>query len=128
MSDDLKPCPFCGGCADVYDSVVGIYVYCSACSAHGPAARAGEAIQLWNTRSREEALEADLARADITETQLHAALEREQALREWALEAIPKLWHLQIGFNSAYDWERGRAIEDLINRCPAKPTEGENHP
>jgi Lar family restriction alleviation protein len=48
MSDDLKPCPFCG-VVPLPVNTIGSYVFCGGCGADGPV-HLTEAIAAWNTR------------------------------------------------------------------------------
>jgi Lar family restriction alleviation protein len=64
MSDDLKPCPFCG-VVPLPVNTIGSYVFCGKCGADGPV-HLTEAIAAWNNRAdkdRIEQLERDLAKA-----------------------------------------------------------------
>lgn len=52
MSDEIKPCPFCGGEAEYGLTMAGEEVYCTACYANMPRmTTADEAIGRWNARS-----------------------------------------------------------------------------
>ncbi len=55
MSEELKPCPFCGS-HDIMmtDSRVGWYVLCRACQSSGSPTSEIEAIKCWNTRHTPE--------------------------------------------------------------------------
>lgn len=57
MSEELKPCPFCGCAADWSVQIGDYFGECSECGARGPVPYGGaakamkeEAIRLWNTR------------------------------------------------------------------------------
>ncbi|MEQ1977395.1 Lar family restriction alleviation protein [Xenorhabdus sp. SGI240] len=53
MTDELKPCPFCGGESDVSEEFGGkYYVYCGDCSVEQtePSETEEEAIAAWNQR------------------------------------------------------------------------------
>jgi Lar family restriction alleviation protein len=50
MSDDLKPCPFCGA-VPLPVNTNGSYVFCGECGADGPV-HLTEAIAAWNTRAK----------------------------------------------------------------------------
>lgn len=53
MTEELKPCPFCGGNPDVYSWNGGgvVWVRCRSCGIDYKAyANADEAIEAWNTR------------------------------------------------------------------------------
>lgn len=63
MSDELKPCPFCGGKAEIYqerhdkggqhhNGRLQCFVFCSECSARGPDNTSSQylKIQRWNER------------------------------------------------------------------------------
>lgn len=58
MSDELKPCPFCGGEAvKEYDSDWGIVVRCLECPAimtESPYLGVLNPIEAWNTRAKED--------------------------------------------------------------------------
>lgn len=55
---ELKPCPFCGGKADIYEPDVDIethLVYCTKCQAETQLfAKREEAIEAWNRRADEQ--------------------------------------------------------------------------
>ena len=72
-------------------------------------------------RRRIEELEAELSRADIIETQLHAAIEREHALRAWCEEARV-LIHTAMESSMLLRWSDG---DELLKRCPLPPEEDE---
>jgi hypothetical protein len=64
MSDELKPCPFCGGGVHWEDEMLDV-VRCFRCTADGPwslGAGKSEAIAAWNTRAELERLTAENAR------------------------------------------------------------------
>lgn len=65
MSEELKPCPFCGenvwtiyaGCGEDHS------VVCENCEAESPIAKSAEdAVKEWNTRPAEDALKAEVER------------------------------------------------------------------
>lgn len=52
MSDELKPCPFCGSTGHLRQNQHLAMVTCTACTAEGPATELGaDAITEWNTRA-----------------------------------------------------------------------------
>lgn len=60
MSDELKPCPFCGGEAHIdgtswrpTDGAEVAWVTCKRCDAYGPTLPLKEAIAAWNRRTPE---------------------------------------------------------------------------
>ena len=60
MSDELKPCPFCGGEAHIdgtswrpTDGAEVAWVTCKRCDAYGPTLPLKEAIAAWNRRAPE---------------------------------------------------------------------------
>lgn len=52
---ELKPCPFCGGEARLYNPLESTmhFVYCNNCSAQGRGNTKAEAIEAWNRRVEE---------------------------------------------------------------------------
>lgn len=72
------PCPFCqtpdAGVALIRQSAVHEYVFCDACSAKGPVGYNGDGEALWNTRPREDALQAE-GGADLHPAFRRAALQ-----------------------------------------------------
>ena len=61
MSDELKPCPFCGGAPDMLDAMSESWALCTSCHASGPARnRPVAAAKAWNTSATEDALRAQL--------------------------------------------------------------------
>jgi Lar family restriction alleviation protein len=65
MSDELKPCPFCGGPAQVINAGPGnCYVRCSMCGAASDDRARSEAIAAWNRRVPADALEAAATEAE----------------------------------------------------------------
>ena len=56
---ELKPCPFCGGKAELLQAYTGGQprrAYCGVCRIHGPTMRtAREAREAWNRRAEESA-------------------------------------------------------------------------
>jgi hypothetical protein len=82
MSDELKPCPFCGGSTWCIQTIghpaQSCHIHCQECGAQGAPSCAGmtgsgmvsdqsvffgEAGKLWNTRATEDALRKQLAEA-----------------------------------------------------------------
>ena len=58
-SEELRPCPFCGGEAEIMDMGYPHWVYCKACTAkvHGQVIGEGAeeaSIEAWNKRTREQ--------------------------------------------------------------------------
>jgi hypothetical protein len=69
MTDTLKPCPLCGGEAQLEDyrdggsNGYGVFCQTFTCQTCGPTTlNALDAINLWNTRPVEDALQAEIAR------------------------------------------------------------------
>lgn len=60
MSEKLKPCPFCGGyaevlpCAVVFESVEYWFVKCSECEARSCVDEKWAVVEAWNRRANEE--------------------------------------------------------------------------
>jgi Lar family restriction alleviation protein len=89
MSEELKPCPFCGARIQSYtiNDHYEDFVYCDNCGAQGPNdVNKAEATRMWNMRRPEDALTAELseAREMLTEQEglARAAEERIEALEE----------------------------------------------
>lgn len=86
MSEELKPCPFCGGSADYCETTVW-WLRCDDCGADAPSGETKEsADRLWNFRP-------DIAAKDSDLTTLRASLaEREEEVRRLGevLEALRK--------------------------------------
>lgn len=83
MSDQLKPCPFCG---DVDTLNRGDFIECSNCLAESPFMPDGDVIEAWNTRAAtpdevryREALE-EIAKFDPYEPAGPAAATAQHAL------------------------------------------------
>ena len=58
MSEELKPCPFCGS-DDLSEGPHSPYIICNGCGAFGPGnsdVTHEEAIKAWNTRTPEQAI------------------------------------------------------------------------
>jgi Lar family restriction alleviation protein len=87
MSDDLKPCPFCG-VVPLPVNTIGSYVFCGECGADGPV-HLTEAIAAWNTRAdvkRIEQLERENAEmaAAISEAENEGLCSGGNLWRFWA--------------------------------------------
>lgn len=57
MTDELKPCPFCGSKKVEFANMTGrgMFVYCKSCKASANIAlRKEDAIYLWNRRAEEQ--------------------------------------------------------------------------
>ena len=69
MSEELKPCPFCGGEADIrWHQSDCFVVSCTVCCAEGPPASGDEmqaAIAAWNTRAEPEAAPVEPGTTDV---------------------------------------------------------------
>lgn len=70
MSDEMKPCPFCGASGatsiGVYHNENFSWAYCDACETEGPTVEGGkaEAIAAWNRRAQSEADTARIAQLE----------------------------------------------------------------
>lgn len=73
MNQELKPCPFCGGAAEIYDPPTFCGCRNVRCSGFYSSRRSKD----WNTRPREQELEAALLKA------------------KEALERIERGWHIR---------------------------------
>ena len=58
MCQKLKSCPFCGGEAKLYESVVSYFVRCNDCRASVRGTSEKEVIANWNRRANNEEAEA----------------------------------------------------------------------
>lgn len=118
MQSELKPCPFCGGKAELrsWDWPYERHqVRCSVCKAHARSrmALASEAIAAWNTRASD---------AEITRPTEALRLQMEAKHKE-AAEA--KLW-----FNKAQEWkdalraaeEREKALREALGEIVYETT------
>ena len=94
---DLKPCPFCGGEAELCYSEVD--TFCRKCNVM-------QETELWNTRPIEDALRLRIAEleAEIERLTAHSDIERQDDKWIPVSERLPEKQKLTIGFtdNSAY--------------------------
>lgn len=76
MSDELKPCPFCGGEAVLNtESFSGVEVFCIDCIiGTGTRSSIRDAINMWNTRPAEDALKAENERLKEALAQIGIAM------------------------------------------------------
>lgn len=83
MSEELKPCPFCGSAAYYTESVNGnsmVYVGCSPCGVHFKALRTPngltkDIVTAWNTRNDRTVIDAFLARVREREQHFEVAID-----------------------------------------------------
>ena len=68
MSDDLKPCPFCGA-VPLPVNTNGSYVFCSECGADGPV-HLTKAVAAWNTRAIDPAAIREAALREAAEVRI----------------------------------------------------------
>ena len=112
MSEELKPCPFCGGEAALCRPPFGKpYVCCNANFCSGPKDTEDEAIAAWNRR------------ADIHDTALAAA--KAEGIREGMLKAAAECqnWldtfgEIEINFTQAREYACD-AVSDLRDNFTA---------
>ena len=94
---ELKPCPFCGGEAELCYSEVD--TFCRKCNVM-------QETELWNTRPIEDALRLRIAEleAEIERLTAHSDIERQDDKWIPVSERLPEKQKLTIGFtdNSAY--------------------------
>ena len=94
---DLKPCPFCGGEAELCYSEVD--TFCRKCNVM-------QETELWNTRPIEDALRLRIAELEAEIVRLTALSDIERQDDKWipVSERLPEKQKLTIGFtdNSAY--------------------------
>ena len=63
MTKGLKPCPFCGGTANIAKGRIEFWAYCSHCGAKTEFYETEQEVaKAWNTRKIEEAQAAEIAR------------------------------------------------------------------
>lgn len=63
MTEELKPCPFCGGTANIAKGEIEFWAYCQHCGAQTELYETEyEVAKAWNTRKIEEAQAAEIAR------------------------------------------------------------------
>lgn len=82
---ELKPCPFCGGEAELFEGYSLSHVYCINCDAQTDGLK-NAAVELWNTRPIEDALNEQIGRFK----KYSAALEEEVKTLQEALEKYAK--------------------------------------
>lgn len=77
MSNELKPCPFCGGNAEVTYAMGEYWARCPRCRASGSMEQTeGLAIEAWSRRPTEDALQARIAELESENARLREALEK----------------------------------------------------
>ena len=99
MSEELRPCPFCG--SDDIESIDANnnyhYMHCMKCGGDGtPDLGISGAIEMWNTRPIEDDLRAKLDIAigwfdKIINCQVYPEDDEGTTLRYWAEEALKRL-------------------------------------
>ena len=124
MSEELKPCPFCGNEASIKDVVVypncekaPAYVGCKNHCAGGSGYDLQDTINRWNNRPLEDALRARIAElgADL-EAELDAPPRRDGVCR-WTLEDDDiNLWQSDCG--DAWQMEAGTPSDGHMRFCP----------
>lgn len=62
MSEDLKPCPFCGGEARLVKRDGASLVYCTKCERGTGLCRGDAAVTMWNTRPAEDEKDKEIER------------------------------------------------------------------
>jgi len=82
MSEELRPCPFCGGEAELCYSEVD--TFCRKCNVM-------QETELWNTRPIEDALNARIAELEALIDQLIAAGESLTRVAEWRYANLTEL-------------------------------------
>lgn len=96
MYNELKPCPFCGGEAELYQSYCGYYqIECHQCSARSCTAVEKESvISNWNMRSTTERKSKTMTLDEAIEHFKGGCANscpherKERAVREWITESI----------------------------------------
>jgi Lar family restriction alleviation protein len=139
MSDDLKPCPFCGGEAyfavgKIVDGKYWHYVECVQCGAMGPyvkyadhniAVKPANALA-WNTRTPDPRIEAlteqlEAARADAKEAEAYAeGLERDLKTCRMAQVVMDNTVAEAVKMLDEQDRKYNRMTNDMIERHAAK--------
>lgn len=116
MSDELKPCPFCG-CEKITlersCSNDCLWMECWECSTEGPVGSSSkEAKKIWNTRPREEYLEKKLRVYEhfFKEPDVAKRLEELEAVLLVCKEATQNLVE-------CYDWDSGCIDQEYVVGC-----------
>lgn len=120
MSDELKPCPFCGSPSVTtqarHPSILPYFVECSTCDARGARREGREAaITAWNNRPIEDKLQARIAK-------LEADLKEADEVRE-ILEGLT--YHITDGrLSKVYPLDTLKALyDDDMMACVERETE-----
>jgi len=90
MSEELRPCPFCGGTKICTEKGINLN-YCDNCSAESN-------VEHWNNRPIENAL---LARAEKAETMVKRLIELGDVINGdkdsvWTLRTIKERWTIEV--------------------------------
>lgn len=124
MTEKLKPCPFCGGEAEIIEEGIGFNIKCADCYAEMTpfVTDKREAIKMWNTRPIEDDLQKELdeAREDNCENMEYHVAERERLralLKSCCNEFVPLDKRTSSNYPVCY---RNRLIVDKDRHCTAR--------
>lgn len=76
MTDELKPCPFCGGKAEITKNEMRVWVHCTKCHSDTYLYQIQkEAVAAWNARPIEDKLRGKIGKLEAENKRLREALE-----------------------------------------------------
>ena len=106
MTEELKPCPFCGGNGSYSNAGFGFIVKCRKCGSKTSIQESGkEAAEAWNSRSIENELSEKITK-----------LEKENELLRFTLEDIARGYDYSDGCNYTRE-EMIRAAEKTLKEA-----------
>jgi len=114
--DELKACPFCGSLSVMLDEPINpdsYAVFCNGkCGAVGPEDEDGEkAIEFWNARPLEDALQAEIAR--LREAQRWIPVGDSKSLNDLDLYLVTDGEIVSVGFYTT-KWGTWTSADDLL--------------